>query len=229
MHQGNPELGAGDQTNPLRVWFERLAISMLPGNDPVFRDDPGRLSKLQTWISAGNVSPDEEKELAPHFKGEPNIIEFATAQIARQVIGQGAAIVSGHDWREGGVMQVLAEFASGDRLVNQRVQPSIINVLRKSKQGDPTEERMRDEGVICMVDVHETLIGDARAKMAEHSDVCVCLGGKLAKYEGSLPGIIEEASLAAERGMFPIICPCLGGGSRWLTGCVVSFHHAMSS
>ncbi len=57
---------------------------------------------------------------------------------------------------------------------------------------------------------------ELRRRVTELSDARICLGGKLAGYSGPIPGVLEEALLAARAGQTVLISAALGGAAGWL-------------
>ncbi len=199
----------------LSLWFEALAMNLLPEYDPVFLEDPMNLERMKIGISIGNVSPDELEQLDL----DPEGVNEATATICEEPIRRGATVVFGHDWRNDGVMACIGEFARKDQLVNDRPEGSTVIVNRFPKalaQGSAGEVPEELKGLID-AQAFEGGVFELREELTRLCDARICIGGKLRDFSGPIPGIVEEAFRAARAGQPVFISGCLGGAARWMS------------
>jgi hypothetical protein len=179
---------------------------------------------MKIGISSGNITVSElsSLELGDGVDSTPNIIEESSGQFARDLIGAGMTVVYGHDWRPSGVMQHVAEFVTQERSKHERPEPAIINIV-PNKPG--TSVALPAELSASLIDIQpqdNDCMFNLRTKLAAECDTCICIGGKLRDFQGSIPGIFEEAwrmanaSIEDSTKQPPIICRCLAGAAGWL-------------
>ena len=178
-----------------------------------------------------SISESEEMELLGFDRSEVN---RTVVRLSESLLGAGARLAFGHDWRPGGVMEAVAtlalryhgvrpnakgDFAGGAPILNIVAWPDIpfLQQLENDK-GNPMAQMLR--GIVdarqSPSDQAVTLRTEALTKMreelAEQCDVRICLGGKLTGFEGKYPGIIEEALCSMDRGK-PVIASAIFGGA----------------
>jgi hypothetical protein len=144
-------------------------------------------------------------------------------RLSEALLGAGARLAFGHDWRPGGVMEAVAALAVRYFDVSQenvappapilnRVAPPDVPFLHPELD-EKTEETIdpaqilqtRLRGIVDaqQVQVPSDLLegpdGRKRAltclrqELAQICDARVCLGGRLTNFSGRMPGVIEEA------------------------------------
>ncbi len=209
-----PARSANGDTD-LKKWFEALAMHLLPDNDAVFAPDPTNLDGARIGISVS------DSELS-----DPAESMAFTETISKKLIGLGAAVVFGHDWQEEGLMMSIAKFALDDQLLNRRDSDRKV-IVNRVQIGNPTRPpEDLDEKIRELIDMEEVAgtLHEVREKLAQMCDARICLGGALKKrlpggdtgFTGLIPGVMEEAFLAAQAGQTVLISGCLGGVSAWM-------------
>ncbi|HUF62724.1 MAG TPA: hypothetical protein VMN36_11665 [Verrucomicrobiales bacterium] len=136
-------------------------------------------------------------------------VNEATRRLAEALLSRGAAVVFGHDWRPEGVMAEVFRLALDYRSAFDG--PRLINYLPWPRQPSVSPEDL--EQVASVLEVRrmerpENLKGDQDPAVLQAvaltqlrrvlADVCsarICLGGKLSEFEGTMPGVMEEAWL----------------------------------
>lgn len=205
----------------LPAWFEGLAINLLPDNDPVFRERVDSLDGFHIGISTGDLRPWEIKELDV----DKHAPDDEAASITRELISQGAVVVFGHDWRTDGVMDRTAEFIREDRLLNERVRPSIRNLIPKYADQDSHSSVPADlsRDVVEIEFLNDESMTNLRTRLASECQTCICVAGKRSGFRGAIPGILEEAWRMAQASIKeksrkhpPIICRYMKGAAEWL-------------
>lgn len=168
-------------------------------------------------------------------------VNRVTLQVASALLGQGACVVFGHDWRDDGVMDATYRFAiqfeppaadgeqSGPLMVNllpwpdkprlsDEEQERLGNVLHIEQAGLP--DGLEDHVNASLED--EALRRYLRARALTHMrrrldsavQARVCLGGRTAGSQGRYPGIIEEALLAVQQRKPLYLAGLLGGATQ---------------
>ena len=193
------------------------------------------------WSVGISVSPCADAARIGYDERQINRIVIRMAQY---FLDQNMCVIFGHDWREDGVMQSVADFAAvvaarcaetgeetppRQRLdtMDNREHPRIINVVPTGQAplSRTALAAQRDSGgfleVLPVSRVNKrsrervrelrALYGDQQhqdARVEELTDLryfltkllnpgCrICLGGRTTGYEGTEPGVIEEARLA---------------------------------
>src|SRR6185503_12876261 len=146
-------------------------------------------------------------------------VNRAVLQIAEVLLGAGANLVFGHDWRPGGVMQAIAGMAVRYhhrfsartelpvRILNLVAPPDVPWLRREEHEAEAMSARLRghvEARQIAFQGDPDREAGRANALSAlrrELTACCharICLGGTLdeRKYKGWHPGIVEEGFFA---------------------------------
>ncbi|MGH7982222.1 MAG: hypothetical protein ACREFF_03635 [Candidatus Udaeobacter sp.] len=174
----------------------------------------------------------------------PEQVNRITVQIAAGLVGQGATVIFGHDWREDGVMEAVHAFAQQMQppmLKEGPSEPLLQNMLAwPDKPHLPAEElvglsatlRVESKGLpIDVSNYAEEAIGAGRnsdlfkylraraltylrEQITAFSGARLCIGGRISGSEGRCPGVIEEAYLAVEHSKPLYLSGLLGGASR---------------
>jgi len=165
-------------------------------------------------------------------------VNRTTLRIVAALIGQGAGIAFGHDWRDDGVMEsvhaVVERFHAPIREPHRK--PLLINLVvwpDKPHFGERERHRLKET-----LDIEEVALPPSLSNYTEDRDPArypylrsraltylrrrltilsnarICLGGKLSGYSGRYPGIVEEAYLAIRAGQPTFIAGVLGGAAR---------------
>lgn len=170
-------------------------------------------------------------------------VNRVTVQTASALLGQGAGVVFGHDWRPDGVMNAIYQFAI--QLAPQQPssgadqKPLIVNLLPWPDQPHLTpEERMRLGRILRIEpgrlpeelerklptfkagdqDIEKYLrargLSQLRHRLNDAADARICFGGKKLGYQGRYPGIVEEALFAVQSGKPLYLAGLLGGATE---------------
>jgi hypothetical protein len=163
-------------------------------------------------------------------------VNRTTLRIVVALLGQGAGITFGHDWRDDGVMDSVHAFV--ERFyspLNENHHPPLINLvvwpdkprldeadrqrlkdtLNVEEVGLPPELRnyMNDTNPILYPYLRSRALTHLRRRLTGLSNARICLGGKLSDYSGRYPGIVEEAYLAIRAGQPIFMAGLLGGAT----------------
>lgn len=146
--------------------------------------------------------------------------------VARRLIALGASVVLGHQWRPGGVMEAVAQFAYAYQAESESAR--VFNYLAwPDKPGLSSDERRRLKGLIEIREIGQdtfrpdwddrrSAIFRMRSEMAKDCDARICLAGPLQSGDGQRSGVLEEALMMLERGK-PVYCSrMMGGGAAQL-------------
>jgi hypothetical protein len=151
------------------------------------------------------------------------------------LLGHGARIAVGHDWRDDGVMESVWTFVERYRPTqtvdgNQalitnilpwpektRLKPKELSALRPSLRvesaGLPNWIPRRTAGKSAHAKAIRVIaLTHLRLRLTEMSDARLCLGGRLKDFQGRFPGIVEEAWLSV-RAKKPLYLVGLLGGA----------------
>lgn len=180
-----------------------------------------------------------ESEDSTDYGFLPWQINQATVQVVAALLGQGAGVVFGHDWRDDGVMETVHGYALQVAAAGQ--EPLLANYVPwPDKPHLPEAETARLAATLQIIraDLPATLknhesqalaqgscdalyqylrargLTELRHRLNERSTARLCLGGKCASYQGRYPGIVEEALFAIRSGKPLYISAILGGASR---------------
>jgi hypothetical protein len=169
-----------------------------------------------------------------------------TVRLARALLSEGAALAFGHDWREGGVMEAIANIALDYRqaAVPAEMGPPIVNFIPWPDTASGTNSallaRLKSIVEVIPAGLPEELrpleaqalqsgrsseewhylrargLTRLRRLLAERCQVRVALGGKLAGFDGRLPGIVEEVLLSLQAEQPAYLAGLLGGATEVL-------------
>lgn len=200
--------------------------------------DPRPFAGLRLGISIS-----ESDEGAPFGLGV-GYVNRVTVTFASTFLSEGASVALGHNWKSGGVMEHVAQWArefqwrqwdSADE--SERREPLVLNLLAWPDQPPSFDEEQRAE-LEGIVEVRQVPPPDGlptdldlpgfprlvrvRANTAMRQalnrccDARVSIGGKLKGFSGRLPGVLEEALLAWRTRRPLFISGALGGASALL-------------
>jgi hypothetical protein len=188
-----------------------------------------------------NISVSESEESAalgfPRWQ-----VNRVTVQFAAALLGQGAAVVFGHDWREDGVMQAIYGFARQIRgPVSSDAGPMLWNLLAWPDGPALSAEILEEVKPVLHVEtvglppVLESVVDRAlaegpdsplarycrargltwlRRRLNVVSHARICIGGRTAGFGGRYPGVAEEALLALEDSKPLYLVGLLGGAAQ---------------
>ena len=169
-----------------------------------------------------------------------------TVRLARALLAEGAALGFGHDWREGGVMEAVANIALDYQhtTVPAETGPPIVNYIPWPDTASATDPALltKLKGIVEVIPagLHEELrpleehalragrsseewrylrargLTHLRKLLVEHCQARVALGGKLEGVEGRLPGIVEEIFLSLTARQPVYLAGLLGGATELL-------------
>jgi len=191
---------------------------------------------LAKYMVGLSISDGEESAMRGFPLEEVNrtMLRFVAA-----LLGQGAGVSFGHDWRDDGVMEAVHAYVQRFRLsVGGSSAPLLWNVipwpdkaslsevelqrlegtLRVEEAGLPTtlpyESKVteRDRGNFAYLYLRARGLTHLRHKLVNGSNARVCLGGRLLRYAGRYPGVVEEAILTL-RSQQPLYVTALLGGA----------------
>ena len=170
-------------------------------------------------------------------------VNHVTLQAASGLIGQGAGVVFGHDWREDGVMEAVHSFAlrmqapDGPPSAIPASPPLLRNLLPwPDKPSLTVDERARlastlvieeaglpddlAQGAARRITKGERTYLRARAlthlrrRLTDHTQARICLGGRMVGTQGRYPGVVEEAYLSVDAGQPLFLAGLLGGATK---------------
>jgi hypothetical protein len=179
--------------------------------------------------------------------GFPNVlVNRVTLQITAALLGQGAGIVFGHDWREDGVMEAVHAFAQrfhSTGASEDAAPPMLVNVLPwpiRPSLDLKDRDRLKETLLIEQAGLPEALGGigvnpmteddsrfpyyraraltHLRRRLSSIADAFLCIGGRTSGFHGRYPGVIEEAYFALATGKPLFIAGALGGASKAIAG-----------
>jgi hypothetical protein len=189
------------------------------------------------------------EQLAEHGFTPAGMNRF-TVRLARALLAEGAGLAFGHDWRAEGVMEAVAALALHYSLPlqDEEGEPLIVNLLPWPADRSSTDPELlqRLEGIVEVrraglppelgehaeqVRRMEPTAGEYQYLRAQGlsrlrrqlNAICgarVAIGGKLSKFQGRLPGIVEEVVLGL-RSARPVYLAGLFGGAARLLGQVL--------
>lgn len=160
--------------------------------------------------------------------------------ISEALIAQGARLVFGHDWRPGGVMDAVFDFALGytpgiidtegdrdplitnfiaapDEPAKSRDELELYSNTLQVLEIDPPMADIAELGDVGArerdVITRSMTLTEMRRRMAETTDARICVGGRATGSAGRCAGIVEEAYLTQQAGKALFISGMLGGAS----------------
>lgn len=163
------------------------------------------------------------------------------------LLGAGARLIFGHDWRPGGVMEAVAESAArystasisksakidGLPLIVNRVAYPEVPFFEDDTLFASLKRDLLDGIVNCESVALDTRSGSdevdranglsaLREKLNALADFRVCIGGNAEGFQGWFPGVAEEASLALRDGKPVMFGSLFGGVSAFISDSIVS-------
>lgn len=169
-----------------------------------------------------------------------------TVRLTRALLVEGAGLAFGHDWREGGIMEAIANIALDYQGpgVPTEIGPPILNfipwpdtasatgtdllsrlkgIVEVTPGGLPDELREREGPALQSGRSSEEWrylrargLTHLRRRLIACCPARVGLGGKLIGFDGRLPGIVEEVFLALEARQPIYLAGILGGAAEVL-------------
>jgi hypothetical protein len=162
-------------------------------------------------------------------------------RIVAALLGQGAKLGFGQDWRDDGVMESVHAFAERFHLVarGEQEEPPLWNLVAwpdRPSLSQVDRERLKHTLRIDSAGLPPSLshliaanhapplakylrargLTHLRRKLTGLCDVRICLGGRTTNYAGRYPGILEEAYFAVEAKQPLFLVGLLGGATRKL-------------
>lgn len=170
-------------------------------------------------------------------------VNHVTLQVAAALMGQGAGVVFGHDWREDGVMEAVHAFALRMQAPDAAMAgatttaPLLQNLLPWPDEPRlPADERQRLGSTLAIEaaglpdDLAPRALGGLgeperaylrargltylRRRLTARTQARICLGGRTGGSQGRYPGIIEEAYLSVDSRQPLFLAGFLGGATR---------------
>lgn len=168
-----------------------------------------------------------------------NEVNRTVLAVSEALIAQGARLVFGHDWREGGVMDAIFDFAlrytPATGFAERDGEPLISNFIAAPDKTSKTQDELdRYRGTLQVIQAGQTdgmfmsvpqnmagadkinralALTSMRERMTEVIDARICLGGRTSGSGGRCAGIVEEAYLALQHHKALYISGLLGGAS----------------
>ena len=169
-----------------------------------------------------------------------------TVRLTRALLAEGAGLAFGHDWREGGIMEAIANIALdyqgpgrptdlGPPILNFIPWPDTASatgsallsrlkgVVEVNPGGLPDELRAREQPALDLGRSSEEWrylrargLTHLRRRLIACCSARVALGGKLTGFDGRLPGIVEEVFLTLEASQPVFLAGILGGAAEVL-------------
>jgi hypothetical protein len=170
-------------------------------------------------------------------------VNRVTIQVSAALLGQGATMVFGHDWRDDGVMEAVHRLAlqmepPPPAFGTQTNPPLMLNLLpwpdkprlseeeraqlaatlRVEEAGLPEElkaegEKRRSAGIFDAY-LRSRALTHLRRQLNRRIAARICIGGRIGGSQGLYPGVIEEAAIAFEHGTPLYLAGLLGGATR---------------
>jgi len=186
------------------------------------------------------ISISESEDLAGrHY--DSHEVNRCVALLAETLLGNGARLAFGHDWRPNGVMMAVADFAvryapssprspgampAGEAPILNLVAPPDRPFLHSGGDDDPVGQRLR--GMLAGVVTARTIefsprtddrrvaradsLSALRVELTRQCHARICLGGRVGGFAGWFPGVAEEAHLALRSGQ-PLFTSAIFGGA----------------
>jgi hypothetical protein len=151
-------------------------------------------------------------------------------RIVAAILGHGAKIVLGHDWRDDGLMEAVHSYVIRYRSVTDVSQNLVTNILPwpdKSKVSEADQKTLKGALRIVALDrpigirdsalkvgplARSVSLTAMRIELTRKSDARLCMGGRTQNYQGRLPGVLEEALLSL-RAKKPLYLAGIWGGA----------------
>lgn len=170
-------------------------------------------------------------------------VNHLTLQVAAALMGQGAGVVFGHDWREDGIMEAVHSFALRMQAPDAATAgppvsaPLLQNLLPWPDEPRlPADERQRLASTLAIEtaglpdDLAPRALGPLeepertyfrargltylRHRLTARTQARICLGGRTSGSQGRYPGIIEEAYMSIGARQPLFLAGLLGGATR---------------
>jgi hypothetical protein len=158
---------------------------------------------------------------------KPSDIPLVTVELCRQMVALGAQVVLGHQWRPGGIMEQVKDFAQAYRAEFGGLrQPIVHSVLAwPDKATLSNHERRQLKGVVEIYEQERPreraeALTAMRQQITEIAKARICLAGKKESYSGSMPGLIEEALLSVRKDQPVYVSAMMGGAAASLVECI---------
>lgn len=170
----------------------------------------------------------------------PSGMNRLTVRFNDALLGEGATLAFGHDWREAGIMDAVCTSALSSFGVPEpdaprplilnlipwpdktRVEEEILvrlnGILGIREAGLPDDlkgfERRADEDPELKLYLRSRGLTHLRRQLTGRSRARVCIGGKERRFQGRYPGILEEALLALRERQPVYFVGLLGGAAE---------------
>jgi hypothetical protein len=171
-------------------------------------NDISAISRPLSHVTIG-ISISESEDLTAYGFTSTDI-NLMTVELCRRLIALGAGMNLGHQWRPGGIMDAVAQFARSYQEDSSR--PIIHNYLVfPERAGLSEDDRLR---LSRLVTIHEgaemrptgggedklAALTEMRRQLAKANSGSIVLSGrirasKMAKSEDYVPGLVEETAL----------------------------------
>jgi hypothetical protein len=170
-------------------------------------------------------------------------VDHVTVQVAAALMGQGAGVVFGHDWREDGLMEAIHTYAlrmqapGGMARGAPASRPLLQNLL---PWPDEPKLSVRERDMLASTLVIETAglpadvaqkavlplsepdrayvrargLTHLRRELTSRTEARICVGGRTGGAQGRYPGVVEEAYLSVEARQPLFLIGLLGGATR---------------
>lgn len=202
------------------------------------------LSGLRVGISISG-SEDSDGRGFPAWQ-----VNRVTMQFAAALLGQGAGMVFGHDWRDDGVMEAVHDFAMrmqapvarnkqegpvpAPLLQNLLPWPdtpklapgeikrlaATLSIKRAGLPDDVAGLVVGRSGKDVKAYLRARALTHLRNQLVAQTGARICIGGRTRGSRGRYPGVIEEAYLSVQTGRPLFLIGLLGGATRQLIDAV---------
>jgi len=203
--------------------------------------------RLLQGYSVGISVSESETSSRRGFPSEQ--VNRATFDIASALVGQGARVVFGHDWRPDGIMESVCKIAllttpdaltakpDGHVMENLLPWPSdeqylnaedlrrldtIVKIERLDLPEGLSEFQHADLGKGPLKDyLRARGLTHLRRALDKRTKARVCFGGKTRNYQGRYPGVLEEAYFAVLSRKPLYLAGSFGGATMELIGAIM--------
>jgi hypothetical protein len=171
-------------------------------------NQPSRISRPLSGLTLGiSISESEDLEIRGFTRGDVNLV---TVALCRRLIALGAAVNLGHQWRPGGIMEAVVQFArtyqedlSGPIINNYLVFPERAGLSDEDRRQLSRVVRIHEGAEMRPSDGNESrsaALTEMRRQLAERSSGSIALSGrfrasKVAQSADFVPGLVEETAL----------------------------------
>ena len=171
-------------------------------------NDRDKISRPLSGLTIG-ISISEAEDLAAHGFTHTDV-NLITVELCRRFVALGAGVNLGHQWRPGGIMEAVAQFA---RTYQEDLSAPVINnfLVFPEHAGLSQDDRRQLSRVVTIHEGEElrpkddsqdrsAALREMRQQMAEATTGSVALSGrfrasKLAQSEDFVPGLVEETAI----------------------------------